>query len=118
MTITDEQLRCAGVGISHHFGGGVYAKETAIPAGASLQQHAHPFEHLSWLSSGTVMVEVEDEGEIVTGPRMLTIAAGKRHRVTALTDALWLCIHATEETDPAAVDAAILNEDPAHHQRS
>ncbi len=48
---------------------------------------------------------------------MLTIAAGKAHKVTALTDVRWLCVHATSETDPAAVDAAILHEDPAPHER-
>ena len=40
--------------IQHHFGGGVYAKETFIPAGKWLVQHIHKFDHLSVLAQGSI----------------------------------------------------------------
>jgi quercetin dioxygenase-like cupin family protein len=97
-------LRALGVGIEHHFGGGVYAKETHIPAGLALTQHRHQFDHLSILASGRVRVSVDGEAREVQGPACIVIQAGKAHEVVAITDAVWYCVHATECTDPARVD--------------
>ncbi|WOB06456.1 hypothetical protein [Piscinibacter gummiphilus] len=106
--LTDAMLAEAGIDVEHHFGGGVYAKDTRIPKGKRLVQHVHPFDHLSVLAVGTVVVEVDGAREVFVGPRCLTIKAGKAHAVEALTDAVWFCIHATSETDPTKVDDAIL----------
>lgn len=94
----------AGVGIAHHFSSGVYAKETFIPAGTMLYQHVHSFDHLSVLASGTVLVSDDGETKEVTGPCCLTIRAGVEHSVTAITDAVWYCIHATDCDDPEKID--------------
>ena len=96
-----------GVGLAHHFGGGVYAKEARIPAGVVLSQHAHPFAHLSVLASGRVLVEQDGASREASGPTCLTIPAHVQHRVTAITPAVWFCIHATDEVDPGLIDAAI-----------
>lgn len=114
MALNDADLALAGIGVAHHFGGGAYAKETLIPAGASLTQHAHEHDHLSYLVSGQVVVQVDGEAMTVTGPRAMLIRAGKEHGVTALTPAVWLCIWATDCTDPEKVDAHILGETDGH----
>lgn len=102
-----------GVGIAHHFSSGVYAKETVIPKGTQLYQHKHPFDHLSILASGTVLVEqFGAESKTFTGPACLTIAAGIEHAVTALTDAVWFCVHATDCTDPDKIDHVLTQHDP------
>jgi hypothetical protein len=44
----------ADLPITHHFGGGVYSKETRVAAGLILVQHKHAHDHLSILASGTV----------------------------------------------------------------
>lgn len=93
-----------GVGIAHHFGGGVYAKETVIPAGVELTQHRHQHDHLSILAVGEVLVEVDGETRAYRAPACLQIKAGAVHKVTALTPAVWYCIHATDCTDPELVD--------------
>lgn len=94
--------------ISHHWGGGVYAKETRISAGLILVQHKHDFDHLSVLASGTVELMVDGVRSEVTGPTCLTIEAGKHHGVKALTDVVWYCIHATDCTDPQSVDEVLI----------
>lgn len=86
------QFADLGVTLEHHFGGGVYVKRTNIPAGMLLTQHAHDHDHLSWLSSGSVVLTVDGEPTRLDGPCMVTVAAGKQHEVEALTDAVWLCI--------------------------
>lgn len=98
------QLDAAGVGIAHHFGGGSYIKETIIPQGASLAQHGHDHDHLSYLVSGEVVVTVDGVARVVHAPACLKIEAHKIHGVHAVTDAIWLCVWATECTDPARVD--------------
>ena len=85
--------------IRHHFSAGVYAKETIIPAGKWLVQHAHKFDHLSILAQGSVELIVDGEREVLHAPACLTIAAGKHHGVKSLTDVVWYCIHATECVD-------------------
>jgi quercetin dioxygenase-like cupin family protein len=94
--------------IHHLFGGGVYAKETHVRAGQILVQHKHEHDHLSYLVSGTVEVQVDGVRSELTGPAGLTIVAGKHHGVKALTDSVWLCIHATDCTDPEAVDEVLI----------
>lgn len=99
-----DALEQHGVGIEHHFGGGVYAKETLIPAGKVLTQHRHRFDHLSILASGVARVSVDGVAREVVGPACLLIEAGKVHEVEALSDVVWFCVHATDCTDPAQVD--------------
>jgi len=100
--------------ILHHFGGGVYAKESLVPAGMVLVQHKHQHDHLSILASGKVEVVVDGVRKEVTGPACLTIQAGKHHGIKALTDAVWFCVHATDCDDPEKVDEVLISpSDPA-----
>lgn len=94
--------------ITHHFGGGVYAKESAIKAGSILVQHKHAFDHLSILAKGTVEVSVDGNSFELTGPACLTIKANKHHGVKALTDVVWYCVHATDCTDPDHIDETLI----------
>ena len=103
-----DPLARSGVDIAHHFAAGVYAKETRIPAGVSLTQHVHPHSHLSILAWGSVLVYADGVERSYTAPACIEIAAGVAHEVRALTDVLWFCVHATNETDPEAVDKTIL----------
>lgn len=107
--VTDfASLDLHGVKISHLFGGGVYAKETRIPAGVFLQQHVHKYDHLSILASGRALVEVEGSVSEFSGPACLVIKAGKSHKVTAVTDAVWYCVHATSSIDESTVDSSLI----------
>lgn len=100
--------------IKHHFGSGVYMKETHIGAGQILVQHKHEHDHLSYLVSGSVEVQVEGIRTALVGPACLLIEAGKHHGVKSLTDTVWLCIHATDCTDPEEVDEVLIVD--ADHQ--
>lgn len=93
--------------LAHYFGGGVYVKEAVIPAGTLLSQHVHKYDHISILASGTAVVSVDGASETHTGPACLVISAGKEHKVESVTDVVWFCIHATNETDPDVIDEAV-----------
>src|ERR1700732_5331112 len=88
------------LGIKHHFGGGVYIKETHIPKGYVLVQHKHHYDHQSILASGSAVMN----GVTYVAPVVLKIEAGTHHGVKALTDCVWYCIHATKEDDPEKID--------------
>jgi quercetin dioxygenase-like cupin family protein len=94
--------------IHHHFSAGVYAKETRIPAGYVLVQHAHKHDHLSILASGSVELAVDGEKSIVHAPACLTIAAGKHHGIKSITDVVWYCVHATDCTDENEIDEVLI----------
>lgn len=98
-----------GVEVTHHFAGGLYCKETRIPAGVSLTQHKHSFDHLSVLAAGRVRVTVDGVSQEHQAPAFLAIAAGKAHEVLALTDTVWGCLHATDCTDPSEVDHQLVS---------
>ena len=97
--------------IQHHFSSGVYAKETQIPAGFVLVQHAHKHDHLSILASGSVELVVDGVKSVVHAPSCLTIAAGKHHGIKSLTDVVWYCVHATDCTDENEVDETLIVSD-------
>lgn len=101
--------------VRHHFGGGVYAKETIIPADKWLVQHSHKFDHLSVLAQGSVELIVDGERSVIHAPACLTISAGKHHGVRSLTDVVWYCVHATECTDENEIDNVIVA--PADNQQ-
>ena len=97
--------------IQHHFSSGVYAKETRIPAGFVLVQHAHKHDHLSILASGSVELVVDGVKSVVHAPSCLTIAAGKHHGIKSLTDVVWYCVHATDCVDENEVDETLIVSD-------
>lgn len=97
----------AGVKLAHHFGddgSGVYIKETVIPAGVALSMHEHTHAHKSVLCCGTAVVTIGGKARTVIGPAVLSVQRGIAHSVDALTDCVWLCVHATDETDPDRID--------------
>ena len=94
--------------IHHHFSAGVYAKETRIPAGYVLVQHAHKHDHLSILASGSVELAVDGAKSVVHAPACLTIAAGKHHGIKSITDVVWYCVHATDCTDEDEIDEVLI----------
>lgn len=97
--------------IEHHFCGGVYAKSIHFKRGDWTQQHAHNFEHMSIVASGFCTVTIDGVRRQYGPGSVIKVPAGIAHLVYANTDAHWLCIHATDETDPAKVDYQLID----HH---
>jgi hypothetical protein len=96
--------------VEHFFGGGAYIKSMSIPAGHTIIQHKHEYDHLSVLATGSVLVMVDDVVSMYTAPACILIASGKYHAVEALTDTVWYCIHATDCTDINEVDNQLIEK--------
>lgn len=101
-----------GVVVTHHMpdADGVYMKEALIPAGKELTAHEHTFTHKSILASGRAVVRSGGVEALVCGPAVLTIRQGLGHSVRAVTDVVWFCIHASNETDPEMIDHTLVKE--------
>jgi quercetin dioxygenase-like cupin family protein len=96
--------------ILHHFSDGVYARQMTLKAGHEVDTHEHKYSHLAILGSGSVIVEVDGEMEKRDGPCVIDIEAGKKHRIQALTDVVWFCVHATDVADPEKMDEVLIKE--------
>lgn len=101
--------------ISHHFVPSqeqteVYLKRTVIPQGAWLQQHVHTYDHASILKSGAVSLSTDGgtTWQLYRAPAVLVLKAGTPHMLHALEEAVWYCIHPTDEGDPDKVDEVLI----------
>jgi quercetin dioxygenase-like cupin family protein len=101
--------------IKHHFpsdhlvtSSGVYIREATLRAQSQVETHKHTYDHWGVLVSGSAAVEVDGEVIVYDGLSIIDIKADKEHKITALTDIVWLCIHATNETDPAKIDEVLI----------
>lgn len=97
--------------IAHHFAAGLYAKESKVPAGYVVGKHIHGYSHLSILALGTAKVTAGDVVTEYTAPACIEIKAGIPHKVEAVTDVIWYCIHATDETDADKVDEVLIHKE-------
>lgn len=105
-SIPGKQLTVAEANIRHHFSAGVYAKEMSLPRGRSVETHSHAYEHMSLLGAGVALIEGDGIAPITYhAPACIVIPAKKKHKITAIEDVTWYCIHATEETDVKKIDA-------------
>lgn len=84
------------------FADGIFVKSTRFQlAGMVAPQHAHSYDHISFIASGAVRIEVDGEclGDFVA-PVGIVIKARKRHFFTILApDTVVLCIHNTDRSD-------------------
>lgn len=75
---------------------GVFVKQYRIPkAGYVIEQHVHPYDHVTAISAGTV--DAWRDGVYIgrfEAPRLIEIKAGMLHKFqTVSTGVVLLCIH-------------------------
>lgn len=96
--------------VEHHFSHGMYAKRMVLKEGYVIGSHKHKFPHMSILAKGIARVETDGESKIYEAGECIEIAAGIEHRIFALEDIVWFCIHATDETDESKIDETLITE--------
>ena len=94
----------------HHFSSGVYAREMTLAKDHFVFSHKHKYDHLSILASGEVLVEIDGIKKFYAAPSCIEVKAGIEHKITALENVVWFCIHATEETDLNQLDEVLTGE--------
>lgn len=96
--------------IKHHFSSGVYAREMTLPKDHYVMSHKHKYDHMSILASGEALVEVEGIKTFYKAPVCIEIKAGVAHKIMALENIVWFCIHSTEEKDISKLDEVLIGE--------
>ena len=97
--------------VQHHFSDGLYAKQMTLPKGHFAVSHKHNYSHLSVLASGVAVVDVDGVESTYTAPACINISASVEHKITALEDVVWFCIHATDEADATKIDEVLIKAD-------
>lgn len=81
---------------------GIFVKALRFPvAGMIAPQHAHAYDHISFIASGAVRVHADGEClGVFTAPVGVVIKAGVQHFFTTLEPGtVVLCIHNTDRSD-------------------
>ena len=113
MSIAEEFKQKVGtfecdLGTIHHFSDGLYAKQMNLPKGYEAISHSHAYSHFSVLAKGKVIVMTDEDNFKFEAPACIEIKAGIHHKIVALEDATWFCIHATDETDIDKIDEVLI----------
>ena len=67
-------------------------------AGDTLQTHSHNFNHISLLTNGSLMIDVDGEKSVYQAPQMIYIDKDTNHKLVALEDnTISYCIHALRD---------------------
>ena len=86
--------------IKHIFGPSVYIKAFFLPRGITVVTKAFLEDHVTILAQGTVVVEDPDGVKTkYLAPAHTVFRQATRYRCTCIEDAVWYCVHPTEETD-------------------
>jgi len=93
----------------HRFADGVYSREITIPKGTLLTGKIHKTRHLNIISAGKISVWSPTEGvREITAPFSFVAEPGTRRVGFAHEDTVWTCVHATQETDLAKIEAEVI----------
>ena len=98
--------------VQHHFAPGVYGREIRLPAGTVVVGKIHKHAHLNVLSQGRVLVFTEHEGvQEFRAPYTFVSTPGTKRVVYTVEEAVWTCIHRTDKTDLADIEAEVIASD-------
>lgn len=96
---------------SHYFADGMYCRVIPRPAGTVLVGKVHKKEHFYIVCSGTIRVTTDEWMRDVIGPEVIVSKTGTKRAVLALTDAVCLTVHRTENTDLDEMEKELLEPD-------
>lgn len=97
--------------LRHVFGGGIYAREMTIPAGAVAVGKIHKYEHILIVSQGDVSLLTEEGVKRVQAPFITVGKPGIKRAAFAHTDTVVTCFHVTDETDLEKIEAHFIAPD-------
>jgi hypothetical protein len=96
---------------SHHFAHGVYGRELRIPAGVAVMGKVHRHSTLNVLASGELAVTTPDGPQVLKAPAIFVSPAGTRKLGFAITDCVFLNVHASQETDLDKLESELIVPD-------
>lgn len=95
----------------HHFADGVYGRELRIPAGVAVIGKMHRHSTLNILAAGELAVTTPNGPQVLKAPAIFVSPAGAKKLGVAITDCVFLNVHASHETDLARLEADLIVPD-------
>jgi len=92
--VVDDKQSTKVCPLKHTFSDGIYVREIFIPAGMFIVGKIHKHDHPNFLLSGEVTVVTEDGIEDLKGPLSIMSKAGTKRALYAITDLVWITVHA------------------------
>jgi len=109
--MTDHAVETGELG----FFGNIWVRQNLMnKAGDGVENHTHKFDHVSLLTTGKVLVEVEGyPSKEFTAPTFIVIRKEHKHRFTALEDNTnWYCVFALRDLDGEVIEIYEGKHDP------
>lgn len=88
----------------HYQADGLYGREITIPAGTFVIGKLHRFSQINFLMKGEIWVTTDNGMEKIKAPKVIVSPAGTKRAGYAVTDATWITVVATEETNVDNMD--------------
>lgn len=101
--------------VTHHFHNGVYIRETFFPAGTLVIGHAHKAPTLNVMMMGRMLLASPDGPLEIAGPYTFVSPAGRKIAYV-LEDTIFQNVFATDETDVAKIETAVIDKSAAWEQ--
>lgn len=93
----------------HDFCPGVYARSVFMPANTVLTSKIHKTQHFFVVSKGScTVVNSHGEREFIEAPHLGVTMPGTKRALHIHEDCVWTTFHATQLTDVAEIERAIL----------
>jgi quercetin dioxygenase-like cupin family protein len=96
--------------VTHGFSDGIYMRTVKLPADQVLVGKVHKKSHPFFLLKGTMQVLTEHGVEELTAPYSGITPAGTQRIVYTNTECEFVTVHATELTDPDAIEEELTAE--------
>jgi quercetin dioxygenase-like cupin family protein len=95
----------------HVFHGGMYCRQVKIPAGCTIVGKKHKQDHLFMIVSGEVCIVDDGQTQTLVAPAVLKSKIGVKRAIHAVTDTVFLTVHATEAVDVEQAEELLVEPD-------
>ena len=95
----------------HYFSGGMYCRRVFRSAGTLIVGKIHKEDHLFMCASGQIMAWTEQGMKTLNAGDVVESKAGTKRVTLALTDAIGITIHKTNEKDLEIIEKQLIEPD-------
>lgn len=95
----------------HYFSGGMYCRKVFRPIGTLIVGKVHKQDHLFMCVMGEIIAWTENGMKTLKAGDIIESKAGTKRVTLALTDAIGVTVHKTENTDLNEIEAELIEPD-------
>ena len=105
------QMPQAELTTDHYFSGGMYCRKVFRPAGTLIVGKIHKEDHIFLCASGQIMAWTESGMKTLNAGDIVESKAGTKRVTLALTDAIGITIHKTNEKNLEVIEKQLIEPD-------